>query len=222
MAAVTVCVLAVGVTVAVRYLPTRTPTEATSQRYQPLAEHRAVRADERAEAIPASLLVGAAAAPTVQKPQTFPSPLRRLRIKTIGVDAAVEIRNLEADGVMQSPTSPDLVAWYGFTPKPGVGGNAVLSGHVDYINKGPAVFWDLKKLVDGDSIEAVLEDGTIIQYAVSAQQSYPIETIPMADVLAPTSTESLTLITCGGAFSGGKYTHRLVLRATKTAVIKPG
>jgi hypothetical protein len=41
----------------------------------------------------------------------------------------------------------------------------------------------------------------------------------MEEVLAPTSTESVTLITCVGQFSGGAYTHRLVVRATLTGVV---
>ena len=220
-AAAGAAILAVAAVIAgaIALLPTREPAEATAGRYAELFEHRAGRADVHAEVPPSSVLAGAA--PAVPKQEVFASPLARIRITRIGVDAPIENKNITKDGVMESPSGPDVVAWYDFSAKPGLGGNAVFSGHVDYIKRGPAVFWDLRKLLDGDLIETVLQDGTVLQYEVSAVQSYPIEEIPMAEVLAPTSTESLTLITCGGSFSGGVYSHRLVLRATRTNVIKP-
>ena len=44
------------------------------------------------------------------------------------------------NGYMDLPYSAYQVAWYDFTAKPGMGGNAVMSAHVDYIRIGPAVF----------------------------------------------------------------------------------
>ena len=131
-------------------LPTRTPTDTTSERYTELFEHQAARADVRAEIPPTSVLQGAV--PAAPKPEVFPSPLARIRVPSIGVDAAIENKNITRDGVMESPSGPDVVAWYDFSAKPGLGGNAVFSGHVDYVQRGPAVFWDLRKLVDGDVV----------------------------------------------------------------------
>ena len=50
----------------------------------------------------------------------------------------------------------------------------------------------------------------MLRYAVTASQLYPEGQVPMADVLAPTATEPITLITCGGTFSGGSYSDRPV------------
>ncbi len=156
----------------------------------------------------------------VPTPPVYISPIARLRIPILGVDAPVQQKGVDASNTMESPDGPENVAWYNFTAKPGLGaGNAVFSGHVDYINYGKAVFGDVSKLVEGDLIEVLLEDGTLVQFAVTASQSYSVADIPMEEVLASTSTESVTLITCEGQFSGGSYSHRLVVRATRTAVV---
>jgi LPXTG-site transpeptidase (sortase) family protein len=213
--ALTLSALGVGVA-GVALMPTNAPPVATASRYSELFEHRTNRADVRGEVRPASVLDSATVVPAT--PVVYGAPISRIRISRIRVDAPVEVKGLTPDGTMESPTGPDVVAWYGFTPKPGLGGNAVLSGHVDYINHGAAVFWDLRKLEAGDEIDVVLADGVVLQYAISALQLYPLNDVPMSDVLAPTPTESITLITCGGSFSGGAYTHRLVLRAIRTGV----
>jgi LPXTG-site transpeptidase (sortase) family protein len=154
------------------------------------------------------------------KPQVYDAPVQRLLIPSIGVDAPIVSMGLTADGALAAPNGPTDVAWYPFTAKPGMGGNAVFSGHVDYIHYGPAVFWDLRKLKAGDTIDVRLTDGTVLQYTVTASKLYPVDQVPMQDVLAQTSTESITLITCGGVFESGEYTDRLVLRAARTGVTK--
>ncbi len=199
-------------------LPRHAPETPTADRYAPLAAARAARADVRAAEKPASVLSGIT---PVAKPELFTGTISRIRIPRISVDAPIQEKGVTADGTMESPNGPNDVAWYGFTAKSGLGGNAVFSGHVDYINHGPAVFWDLKKLQDGDEIEVVLLDGVVLQYRVSAIQTYGVDDIPMQEVLAPTATESVTLITCGGQFAAGSYSQRLVLRATRFGVVKP-
>jgi LPXTG-site transpeptidase (sortase) family protein len=196
------------------------PTVTTADRYQEYFEAQDTREDVHAEPTVPSVLDDA---PTPDPgPPLYTAPITRLRIDTIGVDAEIITLGLRPDGVMDSPDAPEPVGWYDFTSKPGLGGNAVLSGHIDFINYGPAVFFDLDKLVDGDVLEVDLEDGTVISYAVVASQSYPVDEVPMEDVLAQTSVDTLTLITCTGAFSNGSYSHRLVVRATMTSVQVPG
>ena len=167
---------------------------------------------------PQSVLQGA---PTAATPPVYIAPIAGLRIPSLQVDAKVQVKGVnEATNTMENPDGPVDVAWYGFTAKPGVGaGNAVFSGHVDYINFGKAVFWGLEELKEGDTIEVVLDDGTVVKYGVTASRLYDLASIPMEEVLASTSTESVTLITCGGEFSAGAYTHRLVVRAVRTEVV---
>jgi LPXTG-site transpeptidase (sortase) family protein len=150
------------------------------------------------------------------------APVARIAIARIGVDAEVVHLNLTPAGAMDVPDGPEQVGWYDFTAKPGHPGNAVLSGHVDYHNYGPAVFWDLHTLQAGDRIAVTLQDASVVEYEVTALQSYPVADMPMAVILAPTETPSLTLITCAGWFDSavGEYTERLVVRAVQVNQVK--
>ncbi len=145
------------------------------------------------------------------------APLARLVIPSIGVDAPISVKGFDPNGVMDAPNGPEDVAWYQFTTRPGEGGNAVFSAHVDYRNYGPAVFARLKDLKKGDAVEVHLADGTIYRYEVVVSVSYPAETAPVEDIVGPTSREVITLITCAGTFdqASRQYSHRLVVRAER-------
>ena len=198
------------------------PATSTATAYNELLNQRDVRQDVRAEPAPPSVL-GAAATPTpTPVMDQFTAPAERIRIESIGVDAPLVYLNIDANGDMDVPKDPEQVAWYDFTAKPGLGaGNAVFSGHVDYIGYGPAVFWDLSDLGSGDEVEVQLRDGVIVQYEVTGAADIPVAELDMADVLAATTEESLTLITCSGQFANGEYLDRLIVRAVRVGAIEP-
>jgi LPXTG-site transpeptidase (sortase) family protein len=161
--------------------------------------------------------------PTIALPPGDDAPIAQLVIPKYEVDAPVQVKGVDANNVMQSPDGPTHVAWYDFSAKPGFGGNAVFSGHVDYINYGAAVFWHIKDLVPGDMIEVHLQDGTVYKYAVSAinyVSADPTEA-ELRDIVGPSKTDIVTLITCGGVFSQEthQYDHRTIVRATR--VLEP-
>ena len=145
------------------------------------------------------------------------APLLRIVIPRIGVDAPITVKGISADGVMEVPDGPEDVAWYGFTARPGSGGNAVFSAHLDYHNYGPAVFSGLNELENGDLVQVYLADGTVYRYEVVLSLSYSAETAPSEDIVGPTSREVITLITCAGSFdqASRRYSHRLVVRAER-------
>jgi LPXTG-site transpeptidase (sortase) family protein len=145
------------------------------------------------------------------------APLARLVIPKIQVDAPVVTLGVDGNGVMQSPSQPFDVGWYDFSARPGFGGNAVFSGHVDFVNVGPAVFWDLGKLGPGDLVEVRLADGTAYQYLVVSTVSYAADEAPIAEIVGPATKDTVTLITCTGAFNREirQYSHRLVVRAER-------
>jgi LPXTG-site transpeptidase (sortase) family protein len=157
------------------------------------------------------------------RPTSTPTPPHltalpvRLTIPAIGVDAAVSVKGLRPDGFMDVPNGPEDVAWYTFTARPGMSGNAVISGHLDYHNYGKAVFWRLKELRDGDVVEVRLEDGSVLRYRVFLTVSYDARLAPVPEIIGPTSKEVVTLITCGGTFDSDarNYSHRLVVRAER-------
>jgi LPXTG-site transpeptidase (sortase) family protein len=147
------------------------------------------------------------------------APIARLRVPSVDINAPVVVKGVDTAGVMQSPDNAYDTAWYDFSARPGFGGNAVFSGHVDYIRVGKAVFWGLKDLNPGDPIEVELSDGTVYRYAVVSKNQYDADTAPVDVIVGPTPDEVVTLITCTGTFNGAthQYDKRLVVRAERIA-----
>src|SRR5215212_1794754 len=163
------------------------------------------------------------AASRVASPEPAPQPVEgvapiALQVDSVGVDAPIELGNV-TDGVMQDPSGPWVVSWYEPLGKVGEGGNVVMAGHVDYWNVGPAVFWDVRYLPEGDIIRVLGEDGKNYEYAVQWTQPYMAEELTpeviQNDIVGDTGEETLTLITCGGEFNPdtGEYNQRWVVRA---------
>jgi LPXTG-site transpeptidase (sortase) family protein len=157
--------------------------------------------------------------PTAALAPPSEAPIARILIPRFGVDASVVVRGVDTNGVMETPDGPEDVAWYDFSARTGFGSNAVFSGHVDYINYGPAVFWNLKDLEPGDIVEVRLEDGTNYRYSVTDREMVPANPPQekLAQILGPTQQEIITLITCGGTFdpSVGQYDQRVIVRAER-------
>jgi LPXTG-site transpeptidase (sortase) family protein len=144
------------------------------------------------------------------------APVVSMSIPSISLVAPLVPMGVRPDGYMDLPNSPHDVAWYQFTSKPGMGGNAVFSAHVDYINYGPAVFWNLSKVRPGDGVSIRLRDGSVVRYVVASAVTVPLEQLDVASAIAPTEQESITLITCGGDFAAGNYSHRVIVHAVRT------
>jgi len=152
-----------------------------------------------------------------EAPPASEAPIASMSIPRFGVDAPIVILGVDDNGVMETPDGPLNVAWYDFSSKPGFGSNAVFSGHVDYYNYGPAVFWNLKDLEMGDIIEVRLEDGTLYEYGVASRKQYSASNAPIQEIVGQTPAEVITLITCGGTFdpSIGQYDDRVIVRAER-------
>ena len=145
-----------------------------------------------------------------------------IQIDKAQVDAEVETIEI-ADGVMQNPTGPWVVSWYKETARLGENGNTVMAGHVDYWDVGPAVFYNLRDLSQGDQIQVTGEDGKVFTYAVDWIETYSVADLTpeqINEIVGPTDDPALTLITCGGEFNydTGEYLSRRVVRATQVGV----
>lgn len=186
-----------------------------------LPQGQAVMAPPSAAALAETPAPSADQATDVAAPVDPPAPAgnypSRVVIPKIGVDAPVVARGVDANGLMQVPDGPEDVAWYEFTGRPGEGANIVLSGHVDYHDYGPAVFWRLRDLTLGDIVEVHVADGAFYQYVVTDTEAYEAQGAPIDEIVGPTSRETVTLITCDGTFNGASvgYSHRLVVRAER-------
>lgn len=140
----------------------------------------------------------------------------RLIIPKLEVDAPFTVRAVGGDGRMPNPLGPDDIAWYDFTQwpdfggTPDIGGNVVLAGHVDYINVGPAVLWDMHTLAPGDLVQIRMEDGTVIEYHIEFNKTVPANNANWEGIVAATGDESVTIITCVGDFVAGHYTNRQI------------
>jgi LPXTG-site transpeptidase (sortase) family protein len=177
--------------------------------------------DEEAD----TTVVGFATATTVA-PTPLPKPPEApiepalptgIAIPSIDVDAPISVKGMAPGGVMQPPNGPEDIAWYDFTARPGSGGNAVFSAHVDYHDYGPAVFARLKDIEKGDAVEVRLADATVYRYRVVLSVTYPADTAPVDYIIGATSRETITLITCTGSFDAAsrQYSHRLIVRAER-------
>jgi LPXTG-site transpeptidase (sortase) family protein len=143
-------------------------------------------------------------------------------IDKIGVDAPVEAFGLDANQVPEVPTGPgqapgQIVAWYNFSAKPGTGSNAVFAGHVTW--NGAAVFYHLTSVAVGDEIKLEGQDGSVLTYKISDIFDVDPSDPNSIQVMAASSTDEITIITCdgttthvGGTF-GVEYNKRLVIRA---------
>jgi sortase (surface protein transpeptidase) len=140
-----------------------------------------------------------------------------IQVPTAQIDAKIEILNI-VNGTMENPTGPWVVSWYQQTADLGMIGNVVLAGHVDYWNVGPCVFYNVRNLTEGDEITLTGDDGKTYTYAVQTNDTYDVQQLiggKLAEVVSPTSTAMLTMLTCGGEFDyvNGEYLSRTVVRA---------
>jgi Sortase domain len=155
----------------------------------------------------------ARAAPTL--PRSMPT---RIEIPAIKVDAPVTPLGLDEHGAVQVPPldEPALTGWYQAGVAPGQRGGAVILGHVDTRKDGPAVFYRLKHLRPGDSIEVRRRDGRTAEFQVDSVERFPRERFPTSRVYGPLDYSGLRLVTCGGDFDYRRheYTDNLMVFAS--------
>ncbi|MGI9016577.1 MAG: class F sortase [Euzebya sp.] len=153
-----------------------------------------------------------------------PDPVA-IDIEAIGVHSPLQHLGRTAQNTLQVPTGPryDEAAWYDGSSAPGAVGTAVILGHVDSVEDGPSVFYELGRLRPGDEISVDRADGSEVVFAVEGVRRYPKDEFPALLVYGETDHPSLRLITCGGAFdqSTGRYEDNVVVFAS-SADAQPG
>jgi sortase (surface protein transpeptidase) len=138
----------------------------------------------------------------------------RVRIPEIGVDADVIDLGLNRDGSLEVPKDFAQTGWYTGRSVPGNVGPSVVVGHVDS-KKGPAVFYRLRDLEAGDTIEIHRSDGMVALFRVTEADLVSKDEFPTDQVYGSTAVPTLRLITCGGSFdrSAGSYRGNLIVFA---------
>lgn len=141
----------------------------------------------------------------------------RLRIPAIEVDAPIVDLGRTEQGGLQVPQDWDATGWWTGGITPGRIGPAVIAGHIDS-KSGPAVFFRLEELQEGDTIQVVGADGQTLTFQVEGMEQFPKAEFPTDRIYGPTSDPQLRLITCGGPFdaSWGHYLDNVVVYASET------
>ncbi len=172
------------------------------------------RSPARAPAI--EVLSVAPSQPAISLPTFEDVPTSRpvsLVIPSLGVDTSVGELGLQANGQVEVPTTTRVVGWYRYGVTPGQIGSAVILGHVDsYL--GPGVFFNLKTLKAGASLDLSLADGARARFVVTEVVQYLKSSFPDRLVYgAHGSSRSLQLVTCGGVFdhATGHYLSNVVV-----------
>jgi hypothetical protein len=136
-----------------------------------------------------------------------------IAIPAVGIDARVVPVGLRADRTMEVP-EVDLAGWYEPGPRPGEAGPAVIVGHVDS-RHGPAVFFRLGELRQGDRITIGQQGGAARSFLVERVERSPKEALPVGRIWDRARQPVLRLITCGGSFdrSTGHYRDNVIVYA---------
>ena len=136
----------------------------------------------------------------------------QVRIPTLQVAAPVDPAGVEADGELRIPADPARLGWWIGSARPGESrGTVLIAGHVDTAKAGRGALFRLETLAMGARIE-VRADGRTQAYKAVARRSYVKRKLP-ADLFRTDTAPRLVLITCGGDFRHGTYSHNVVVYA---------
>lgn len=155
--------------------------------------------------------------PTELPPTPTPTPLSlvpvELSIPKLNVKSTIEQVGQTKTYEMDVPKKAANVAWYVYGAKPGEVGNAVINGHYDTPSGKPAVFYNLKNLVEGDEIFITSEDGVKQTFVVKQKESTPYQSFPSEYVFFTKPGKNVNLITCNGVWNVKDhiYNERLVV-----------
>lgn len=139
----------------------------------------------------------------------------RLEIPKIALDTTfVPPLGLNADQTVSVPDSYEEVGWYKNGASPGEIGSAVILGHVDSY-EGPAIFYDLRKVKEGDEVMVTREDGTTATFTVYKTETVSQDNFPTEKVYLPAEGAELRLVTCTGTYNRGtlRYSHNFIAYA---------
>jgi len=168
------------------------------------------------------------ARPPATKPPSRPEPVvdpnvvpLSVRIPSVGITSPLVRLGLNPDHTLQVPDDFAVAGWYIYRPVPGNPGPAVLAGHVDS-KRGPAVFYRLRDVPIGSTIEVDRSDRSVARFTVYAKEQDPKRAFPTARVYGPTTGSELRVITCGGTFnrSIGHYNDNIIVFAKLSRIVR--
>lgn len=141
---------------------------------------------------------------------------RYLKIPKLGVDARVLSVGVTSTGALATPDNVFDTAWYNESAEPGQPGAVLIDGHISsWTSRG--VFYGLKDLVAGDTIQIDRGDGKVFTYKVVKSKTYSASNVDMEAAMTPVvpGTPGLNLISCSGDVIPGtsQFDERIVVFA---------
>ena len=162
-------------------------------------------------------------------------PLPPVQVPSVSVPAPTSITIDRLGIVEERPTGLQVtedqlevpedyadIGWWSDGPTPGSTGAAVVVGHLDSPT-GPAVFYELGLLAEGDSIVVTRADRSTATFKVEEVRSYAREDFPSERVYRQDGRAALHLLTCGGEYDTvtGQYTENVVVYASLVDLDEP-
>jgi hypothetical protein len=136
----------------------------------------------------------------------------RVSIGSLHVNAPVDPVGVRADRSLAVPDDPRRVGWWIGSATPGSArGTVLLAGHVDTADQGVGALFRLERLTMGSTI-GVSAAGQVTTYRAVARRSFDKQHLP-PDLFDPSTAPRLVLVTCGGTFRHGTYSHNVVVYA---------
>lgn len=144
------------------------------------------------------------------------TPPNHIEIPSIQLNADVVNVAVTSEGAMDVPHDATQVGWYELGVKPGDTGGAIMTAHYDTTTGKPAVFYNLRKLKQGDIIYVKMQDNQELLFQVTDLLSEPVKNFPNELVFGNFPDKKLILITCDGVWNPleKNYSKRLVVYAT--------
>lgn len=136
-----------------------------------------------------------------------------LSIPKLDIESDVQRLGVTSTGLMAAPDNFTDVSWYKYGTVPGEVGSAVMAGHEDNAISLDGVFKHLNKLVPGDDVYVVTENGERLHFRVVGSEVYPYDKGPLEKIFATADKPRLNLITCAGDWLASAKTNdqRLVV-----------
>lgn len=149
-----------------------------------------------------------------------PTLPRYINIPKLNVHARVLSVGLTGTGALATPSNVFDTAWYNQSAKPGQAGAMLIDGHVSsWTTHG--VFYEIKSLANGDTIQIERGDGTLYSFKVIRIQVYTAGTVDMVAVMKPVVSghPGLNLISCTGDVIPGtsEFSERVVVFAEQVS-----
>jgi LPXTG-site transpeptidase (sortase) family protein len=159
------------------------------------------------------LMDKASAFETLAKP-VYANP-KRLSIKSIKLDMAVNSVGVLPDGSLETPKDWYSGGWYRKSSKPGEPGNMIINAHYDDSFGRPAAFWQLKSVKVNDTVTVLDELGVTYEYKVTESYYLDVKDPNRLKIFENEGQKStITMITCGGVWlpNAANYSKRLVVK----------